>query len=128
MTRKEELAYLVGIVTEASKWTLSEDDTRDTIRLEVEHRIGVLLGDSTDTPAEDGRVHDTPKPKPRQHGASHNPGHEGKVHISYNGTKRWVPEEWVTKVPFAQSKTGFRYVPVPEYRAEFMAKFGIKEA
>lgn len=44
MTKQEELAYLVGIVQEASKWARTPDDDRDSIRLEVEERISHLLG------------------------------------------------------------------------------------
>ena len=44
MSRNEELTYLVGLLTEASKWRISEGDDRDPIRMEVEQRIDTLLG------------------------------------------------------------------------------------
>ena len=42
MTRQEELTYLFGILSEASKWS-SPDDDRDFVRMEVEERIRNLI-------------------------------------------------------------------------------------
>ena len=42
MTANEELTYLFGILSEASKWASSPDDP-DAVRLEVEHRIRNLI-------------------------------------------------------------------------------------
>lgn len=61
MERKDELNYLLELVLEASKWKLSEGDERDTIRLEVEHRLRVLTGSSTGEPDDTGLIHDYPK-------------------------------------------------------------------
>lgn len=57
MTKQEELAYLFGIMSEASKWSPAPDDNRDFVRIEVEERIRNLIG-GVDTepgnlPAED---------------------------------------------------------------------------
>ena len=38
MTNQEELTYLFGILSEASKWASSQDDP-DSVRVEVEYRI-----------------------------------------------------------------------------------------
>lgn len=43
MTSHEELTYLFGILSEASKWSSSPDDNRDFVRLEVEERIRNLI-------------------------------------------------------------------------------------
>ena len=42
MTKQEELAYLFGILSEASKWASSSDDP-DSVRVEVEDRIRNLI-------------------------------------------------------------------------------------
>ena len=42
MTKQEELTYLFGILSEASKWASSSDDP-DALRLEVEYRIRNLI-------------------------------------------------------------------------------------
>ena len=105
LSKNEELRYLVGIISEASKWKV--DDGDDAVRLEVNYRIEQLLQED----------------EPPRKGESH----AGKLNVSYKGKKRWVPEDWVQKVPYAASPTGFKYEPVDEYRAEFLAKFGLSE-
>ena len=42
MTAHEELTYLFGILSEASKWASSHDDP-DSVRMEVEYRIRNLI-------------------------------------------------------------------------------------
>ena len=42
MTKQEELTYLFGILSEASKWASSQDDP-DSVRVEVEYRIRNLI-------------------------------------------------------------------------------------
>ena len=42
MTNHEELTYLFGILSEASKWASAHDDP-DSVRLEVEYRIRNLI-------------------------------------------------------------------------------------
>ena len=42
MTKQEELTYLFGILSEASKWASSNDDP-DSVRVEVEDRIRNLI-------------------------------------------------------------------------------------
>lgn len=57
MTKQEELAYLFGIMSEASKWSPAPDDNRDFVRIEVEERIRNLIGgadtEPDNLPAED---------------------------------------------------------------------------
>lgn len=44
MNKQEELTYLFGILSEASKWASSSDDP-DSVRVEVEDRIRKLIND-----------------------------------------------------------------------------------
>ena len=46
MTNQEELTYLFGILSEASKWSASPGDDRDFVRMEVEERIRKLINDA----------------------------------------------------------------------------------
>lgn len=43
MTKQDELTYLFGILSEASKWSSSPDDNRDFVRMEVEERVRNLI-------------------------------------------------------------------------------------
>lgn len=56
MTREEELTYLFGILSEASKWTASADDNRDLVRMEVEERIHNLINGVVPEPDENGLI------------------------------------------------------------------------
>lgn len=55
MTKQEELTYLFGILSEASKW-LRNDDDRDLVRIEVEERIQKLINDVEPEPDENGII------------------------------------------------------------------------
>ena len=53
MTKQEELTYLFGILSEASKWASASDDP-DSVRLEVEDRIRNIINCAADNlPAEE---------------------------------------------------------------------------
>ena len=56
MTKQEELTYLFGILSEASKWTASPDDDRDLVRMEVEERIHNLINGVEPEPDENGLI------------------------------------------------------------------------
>ena len=56
MTKQEELNYLFGILSEASKWTASPDDPRDLVRMEVEERIHNLINGIEPEPDENGLI------------------------------------------------------------------------
>lgn len=62
MTREEELSYLFGILSEASKWTASPDDPRDLVRMEVEERVANLIKGVTPEPDENGLIQSTIHP------------------------------------------------------------------
>lgn len=102
MTEHEELTYLVALVTEASKWKLSEDDDRDPIRMEVEQRIDTLLG--KEEVVVDGLVQSTQCPsKPRRN-------RSGNVRILIKGKVRSIPKSECEQIPWKQSRTGFKWV------------------
>ena len=56
MTKQEELTYLFGILSEASKWSASPDDNRDLVRMEVEERIHNLINGVEPEPDENGDI------------------------------------------------------------------------
>lgn len=56
MTTHEELTYLFGILSEASKWSASADDNRDLVRMEVEERIHNLINGVVPVPDENGLI------------------------------------------------------------------------
>lgn len=56
MTKQEELTYLFGILSEASKWSASPDDNRDLVRMEVEERIHNLINGVVPVPDENGLI------------------------------------------------------------------------
>ena len=49
MTNQEELTYLFGILSAASKWSSSQDDP-DSVRVEVEYRIRNLISGAVPEP------------------------------------------------------------------------------
>ena len=62
MTREQELTYLFGIMSEASKWTASADDNRDLVRMEVEERIHNLINGVEPEPDKNGIIQSTVHP------------------------------------------------------------------
>lgn len=135
MTEHEELIYLVALVTEASKWRLSEDDDRDPIRMEVEQRIDTLLG--KEEVVVDGMVQSTAHPsKPRRLAGldetvriqsvpsmskktqldikfPDTPKQKRTVRVIIDGHSRVVPIEACLKIPFSRSRTGYKWTVNP---------------
>lgn len=138
MTEHEELTYLVALVTEASKWKLSEDDDRDPIRMEVEQRIDTLLGN--EEVVVDGMVQSTRCPsKPRRLASldetariqsvpsmskktqldikfPDTPKQKRTVRVIIDGHSRVVPIEACLKIPFPRSRTGYKWTVNPNSR------------
>ena len=103
MTKEEELRYLVGLTRSAASWRLSEGDERSPMELEVASRLDALLG--IEPEVIDGRIQ-APPVKPMK-----DYSHPNRVRVSLpGGKKKWVTPDKVKKVPYARSKTGFRYV------------------
>lgn len=109
MTDHEELTYLVALVTEASKWKLSEDDDRDPIRMEVEQRIDTLLGKKE--VVVDGMVQSTKCPSKPQFAET--PKQKRTVRVIIDGHSRVVPIEACLKIPFPRSRTGYKWAIDP---------------
>lgn len=104
MDRKQELAYLIDLVMEASSWHLDESDMNlDPIRVEVRHRISVLTG-TTDGAARDGIIHNKVPKQPKQSN-----WHANQVRVCINGKPKWFPKDMCVQVPFAKSKNGYRW-------------------
>ena len=106
LDKKTELAYLINLVMEASSWHLDESDMNlDPIRVEVRHRISVLTG-NTDGAARDGIVHN--KVPLKKNKSDH--GHSNHVRVYVNGKPKWFPKDMCERVPFAKSRTGYKWV------------------
>ena len=118
--QRQEATYLTNLVLEASKWRLDESDQRDSIRIEVEHRLKVLMGEE-DVPDEDGDIHDCTADEPSINNLSTQkikPSRVGMIQITLPGRKKkWVKLDWTEEVSCKCSRTGFRRVVKPEYQA-----------
>ena len=130
MTKQEELSYLFGILSEASKWTASPDDPRDLVRMEVEERIANLIQGVTPEPDENGLIQSIVHPdvnpvlteddykaleaaKVNEHLASVEKVNEsrskwerGKVRVFIDGKHVWKPRSECYKAPRDNSKGG----------------------
>lgn len=62
MNKQDELNYLFGILSEASKWSASPDDPRDLVRMEVEERIHNLINGIEPEPDENGDIQSSMHP------------------------------------------------------------------
>lgn len=86
MTNQEELTYLFGILSEASKWASSSDDP-DSVRVEVEYRIRNLISGAVpehdNLPAEEenltGSDYQAPESSNLNNGHLPDPGKAAKV-------------------------------------------------
>ena len=99
MTRQEELTYLVGILSEASKWASSSGDP-DTVRMEVEERVRNLISgvspEPDNLPAEDelltGSEHmESVEQQQPNKWAKQMKWRSDKVRCSENGRLVWHP-------------------------------------
>jgi hypothetical protein len=130
MTKQEELTYLFGILSEASKWIASADDNRDLVRMEVEERIHNLINGVEPEPDENGLIQSTVHPdvnsvlteddykaleaaKINEHLASVEKVNESrskwerdKVRVYIDGKHVWKPRAQCVKQPRDNSKGG----------------------
>lgn len=110
MTKQEELTYLFGILSEASKWASSPDDP-DAVRLEVEYRIRKLIGGAVqepdNLPAEEEEltgseyIDSTEKVENARSKWERN-----KVRVFIDGKHIWKPRDQCVKQPRDNSKGG----------------------
>lgn len=105
MTNQEELLYLTDILLEGSRWTRDADEPLSGCELEIRDRIRRLSG--VNTMDDNGRVQgNLADVKPMK-----DYSHPNRVRVSLpGGKKKWVTPDKVKKVPYARSKTGYRYV------------------
>ena len=108
MTQKEELKYLVDLLKESSKWRLSENDERDTIRIEVEQRLDRLMGRTVDTV--EGREQSVEIPTRQRKKAPS----DYMIRIRVDGKIKRFPREMCEKVPCVHSTTGYKWVLKPQ--------------
>lgn len=130
MTKQEELSYLFGILSEASKWTASPDDNRDLVRMEVEERIHNLINGVEPEPDENGLIQSSIHPdvnpviteddykaleaaRLNEHLASVEKVNEsrskwerGKVRVFIDGKHVWKPRSQCVKQPRDNSRGG----------------------
>lgn len=114
MTRQEELTYLFGILSEASKWSSSPDDNRDFVRLEVEERVRNLINDvlpePDNLPAEEenltGSEHLESVEQQPNKWAKQMKWRSDKVRCSENGRLVWHLRSECQKVPRDTSRGG----------------------
>lgn len=117
MSKQEELTYLFGILSEASKWTASADDNRDLVRMEVEERIHNLINGIEPEPDENGliqsSIHPDNLPSEAEHLAS--PGKvdearkkwkKDKIRVYIDGKHVWKKRSECVKQPRDNSKGG----------------------
>ena len=110
--KQMELALLMDIVLEASKWRVSEGDERDPLRMEVEDRLSRRLpADKYDGVEVKGEVEiavDTEKFKQQQKHARY-----AETHVRVmgpDGKKKWYPKEQCEKVKVGTGGTGWKWV------------------
>lgn len=120
MNKQEELNYLFGILSEASKWSASPDDNRDLVRMEVEERIHNLINGIEPEPDENGTIQSSIHPD-NTTAESENPEsvdstsnrwkkqikwRADKVRVFIDGKHVWKPREECIKQPRDNSKGG----------------------
>lgn len=124
MTKQEELKYLFGILSEASKWASSHDDP-DSVRMEVEDRIRNLINgvvtEHDNLPAEEENLTGSDCQAPESsklNGHLPDPGKAAKavnewkskrVRCQENGHPVWHLRSECVKEPRDNSKGGPRW-------------------
>ena len=132
MTKQEELTYLFWILSEASKWTASDDDNRDLVRMEVEERIHNLINGVEPEPDENGLIQSTIHPdnpvdepltdsdfkaleaaklneyltSPKKEKPSRSKWERDKVRVFIDGKHVWKPRAECVKQPRNNSNGG----------------------
>ena len=116
MTNQEELTYLFGILSEASKWSASPGDDRDFVRMEVEERIRKLINDAVtehdNLPAEEenltGSEYQEPESVDRASNKRKNnmKWRSDRVRCTENGRLVWHLRSECQKVPRDNSRGG----------------------
>lgn len=112
MTSQEELTYLFGILSEASKWSASPGDDRDFVRMEVEERIRSLINgvvqEHDNLPAEEENLNDH-LPDPKKAAKAVNEWKAKRVRCYENGRHVWHLRSECVKEPRDNSNGGPRW-------------------
>lgn len=110
MTEAEERLYLEELLLESARWTRDPDEPYSSIELEVRDRLrrlnGVNTVDSTGTAqsvVERGLLRQQAKKKQSDH------GHSNHVRVYVDGKPKWFPKDMCIQVPFARSRTGYKW-------------------
>lgn len=114
MTSQEELTYLFGILSEASKWSASPDDNRDLVRMEVEERIHNLINGVEPEPDENGDIQSSMHPDNLPAESEYLTGSENarskwernKIRVFIDGKHVWKPRSECVKQQRDNSKGG----------------------
>lgn len=109
--KQMELALLLDIVLEASKWRVSEGDDRDPLRMEVEDRLSRLLpADNYDGVEVKGSVEIDVGSEMLKEKNKHARYAETHVRVmGPDGKKKWYPKEDCVQVPVTTGGSGFRW-------------------
>ena len=118
MTPEQELQYLTGLILEASKWRVSEDQAEeDPLRLEITQRINTLQG--VEPEVIDGRIQSVRERGLAKAEAKANKKKyksrtkEGRHRIIVQGHRITVDLDKLVKVPHRSSPTGYKYELAP---------------
>lgn len=105
--KKYELALLIDIVLEASRW--SSDSDKDSIRIEVEDRLARLLpADNYDGVQVQGTTEIEVDPEMLKEKNKHARYAETHVRVTGpDGKKKWYPKEDCVQVPVTTGGSGF---------------------
>lgn len=109
--KQMELALLLDIVLEASKWRVSEGDDRDPLRMEVEDRLSRLLpADNYDGVQVKGSVEIKVDPEMLKDKNKHARYAETHVRVTgADGKKHWYRKEDCVQVPVTTGGTGWAW-------------------
>lgn len=117
MTPQEELRYLTGLVLEASKWRVSEDQAdEDPLRLEVTQRLAALQGEKPEVVngrEQSVRERGLAKAAEREKKKYSHKTKEGRHRIFIDGHRVTVDLDKLVKVPHVSSPTGYRWELAP---------------
>ena len=125
MTDHEELTYLFGILSEASKWASAHDDP-DSVRMEVEYRIRNLINGVVQEPdnlpaeeenltgseyqeTEDAKLNNGHLPDPEKAAKAVNEWRSKRVRCQENGRPVWHLRSECVKEPRDNRNGGPRW-------------------
>lgn len=106
MNMVEELRYLTELLIASQNWVRSEGDDLPVV-LEIRDRIQKLTSVPQDRLVGPG---DPAGTRPKKKSGSHS---EDKVKVKVAGKYRRVPRSLCRKVPYAHSRTGYRWEVIP---------------